>query len=219
MLDRNFNKPIPKYILNLIKKADKKCYKSPSSIRRFYSYFTKYNDELIKVTVAVKHKNNNWYCKQVAVHGIDSDMCLVKDLEYSYIFGYCVGWYSEGIADIKKNYETDYWCEALDKYYDPFAPVLNKEYILKQEEFKYSAVDKYYFIDVMKYLRLYKKFPLAEMLVKLGLSKFATSKMILTKLEKDKKFRKWIVKNRATLMNHYFYTNTLISAYKSYKDL
>ena len=219
MLDRNFNKPIPKYMLNLIKKTDKKCYKYPSSVRRFYSYFTKYKGELIKVTVAVKHKNNNWYCKQVAVHGIDSENCLLKDLEYSYIFGYCVGWYSEGIADRKKNYETDYWCYAEDKYYDPFAPVLNKEYILKQEEFKYSAIDKYYFEDVMKYLKLYRKYPLAEMLVKLGLSKLATSKSILTRLEKDKKFRKWIVKNNTILMNHYFYINAIISAYKGNKDL
>ena len=113
--------------------------------------------ELLKITVAVRNKGKAWYCKQVAIHGIHSDNCLVKDMEYFIIGGYVVGWFNEGITKFPKWYETENWCEAPDKYYNPYAPSVNKEYILTFEQYKYSAIDKYNNVDVFKYLRLYEK--------------------------------------------------------------
>ena len=54
-------KPIPKYILNLIKKADKQDRLNQNSQKRFYAYLTTNDKELVKVTVAVKNKGKNWY--------------------------------------------------------------------------------------------------------------------------------------------------------------
>ena len=48
-------KPIPKYMLALIKKEDKKRYAEPTGKTRYYSYLTKNDGELVCVTVAVKH--------------------------------------------------------------------------------------------------------------------------------------------------------------------
>ena len=73
-------KPIPKYILAAINKKDKSCYPSPCGSTRFYAYLAIWNKELVKVTVSVKQKNRKWYCKQVAVHGIHSEKCFVKDI-------------------------------------------------------------------------------------------------------------------------------------------
>ena len=40
MLDRNYIKPIPKKIIAAIKREDKKRYKAPCGISRFYSYLS-----------------------------------------------------------------------------------------------------------------------------------------------------------------------------------
>ena len=49
-------KPVPKYIVNLIRKRDKEVHPKPCGNTRFYSYLTKNDGELVKVTVAVKHR-------------------------------------------------------------------------------------------------------------------------------------------------------------------
>ena len=89
-------RPIPKNVLKLIRKKDKELYPKPTSLKRFYSYLTKNDGELVKVTVAVKHKFTAWYCKQVAVHGIDSDYCLVRDMETP-----CISSYLKMISDLR----------------------------------------------------------------------------------------------------------------------
>ena len=109
-------RPIPKYILKAIIQKDKKFYPSPAGANRFYAYLAIWKKELVKVTVAVKHHNRKWYCKQVAVHGLRSERCLVKDLEYCYItgMGFRVGWYTEGIQHYRKFFESSHWCTAND---------------------------------------------------------------------------------------------------------
>ncbi len=98
MIKKEFIKPIPKYIVKKILKADKER-QYPTKLLRFYTYLTKMKGELVKITVALKNnRNGKLMMKQVAVHGVDSDICLVKDLEYCYLglYAYKVGWYAEG---------------------------------------------------------------------------------------------------------------------------
>ncbi len=47
---------IPKYILKRIEKEDAKRHPAKTGDVRFYAYLTKNDGELVKVTVAVKHK-------------------------------------------------------------------------------------------------------------------------------------------------------------------
>lgn len=211
-------KPIPKYIESLIKKKDKKNYNYYSGHTRFYSYLAKLKNELVQVYVAVKSKNKKWYCKQVAVHFMHENECMVKDIEFYYFTGYVVGWYEQGLTKSQKWFENG-WDIAYDKYFNMNSLVVNKEYALKFNRYKYSAVDNYYGTNILKYLRIYEKFPIAEMLVKLELQNYATSKMLLNKLSKDKAFRKWIYNNRCEIQIKGYYVSTILNAYKDNKSL
>ena len=184
-------RPIPKYILNAIMRKDKKFYPTPAGINRFYAYLAVWKKELVKVTVAVKHYKRKWYCKQVVVHGLRSTRCLVKDLEYNYIgMGFRVDWYKEGIQHYKKWFKTSYWCTANDNTYDPYATIINPNFIYKFPEYKYCAYDLYKGVDILPYLRLYEQYPQVEYLVKLGFSDYVHSKQILRECSKNKAFCK-----------------------------
>ena len=213
-------KPIPKYIREKIHQYDKKFYNGTYARNHFYSYLTKNDGELVKVTVAVKEKRNKWYCKQVAVHGVHSDKCFVKDMYYTYIGGYSVGWHAEGLTNQRCWYEYGEWGWTTDDMFDPYAPIVNREYILEKfPEYKYSAIDKYTGIDVFKYLRLYEQYPQIEYLTKLGLHNIAMSTQILRLCGKDKNFRKWIAKNRQDIVLSDYYVSSIIKAYKTGKSI
>lgn len=123
-------RPIPKYIVELIKKKDIAYCPEQSGHTRFYSYLTKNDGELVKVTVAVKTRYNKWYCKQVAVHGIHSTDCFIKDIIYYHIGGYVAGWHDLGLSKYLNWYEQG-WDYSQDKYFDPYAPLVNIDYALK----------------------------------------------------------------------------------------
>lgn len=212
-------KPIPKYIKKLIEREDKKDFKKPCGATRFYAYMSRFKKELIKITVAVKHYKGQRYYKQVAIHGLNAKKCFTKDMIFYYIGGYHVGWFSEGIQKNEKWYEDDKWYLANDDCYDPYAPIVNREYILKFPELKYSAITEYGYVDVFKYLRIYKQYPQAELLVKFGLSYLAKLKSILSMIAKDKAFRRWIIKNRNDIATHKYYAETIITSFKQNKPL
>lgn len=211
-------KPIPKYIEKKIKAIDRTY---PVRGRtRFYAYLTKNDGELVKVTVAVKEKKNKWCCKQVAVHGVHSDKCFVKDMEFTYVGGYIVGWYAEGFGKHKPWYEDGYWGWTDDKLFDPYAPIVNRDYILQHfPEYKFSAIDRYTGVDVFKYLRLYEQYPQIEYLTKLGLHNLAMSKQILKLCGQDKRFCKWLAQNRSTLNKFFLYIPVVLEAYKKNQNV
>ncbi len=212
-------KPIPAYIAKRIRNKDMKNFQGGNV--RFYAYFAKMKGELVKITVACKTYKNQWFCKQVAVHGVHSDVCYVKDMEYG-IMGFRVGWYSHGLSDHRTTYEDDRWYSAEDKYYDPIAEVVNKKFALKFDAYKYSVIDKYPYFNAIKYLRIYEQYPQAEYFIKLGLQHLATNKTILRKAGTDKNFRRWLVKYARQLRNEcgnypYFSGQIILSAYKTNK--
>ena len=209
-------KPIPKNILNKIKKLDLQEYPKPNGNTRFYKYFTQNRKELCEVVVAVRNHYKNWYCKQVVVHGINTDKVYLQDIGLTMGF-YKVGWYREGIS--KYPHWTDYdWGYNDAKYFRINAPIINKEYISKLEKYKYSAVDLYKYTDILNYLKFYEKYPKCELLVKAGMSNLATSIQILRLCEKDKNFCKWLYKNKYKASSGY-YISSIINAYKQNKDI
>ena len=212
---------IPKYIAERICQRDLKIYSTPEKHVRFYAYLALWKGkELIKITVAARHYRKKLYMKIVAVHGVHASKCFIKDLEYNYMgaMGYRVGWYAEGLQKCDKWYERG-WCWAEDKYYDPYAPIVNYEVIDKLPEYKYSAYKQYGGENLFKYLRVYEKYPQAEMFVKFGLSEYALSKQLLEKSAKDKKFRKWLIKHCGELYLGHYYISTILSSYKTDKPL
>lgn len=89
-MNANYIRPIPKRIEKRILDYDAK--RTDYRGLRFYSYLTTIQKELVKITVAVRNKNKKTrLIKQVAIHGVYSDKCLVKDMEYSFMGNYRVG--------------------------------------------------------------------------------------------------------------------------------
>ena len=195
-------KPIPKYIIRKIRKLDDENRFVTDTSTRYYSYLTKINKDLARLIVACKVKDHQWFCKQVVVHTMNSDHCLVRDIDYS-LFGYIVGWSKQILTYSHRRYDDGKWYKSDDKYYNVLCPIINKNYALKIDKYKYSAINKYKYLDIIKYLKIYEKYPQAEYLVKLNLSQFATNKSILKQVGKDKNFRKWLIKSRDYLKNEY----------------
>lgn len=213
-------RPIPKRILAIVRQADEQNFPQPNGHVRFYSYLTTARRELIKVTVAVKHIRKRWFCKQVAIHGLYSSKCYVKDMEYCGYFGmgFRVGWYDEGLQKYRNWYERG-WCWAADKYYDPSCPTLNLQFVGTLPEFRYSAFEYYRGADILGYLRLYTAYPQIEYLMKFGLSNIAQNVTVLKRCGKDKNFCKWLIKNRAEIAANYHYIPVIMEAYKSGRPL
>lgn len=219
MLTKEMIKPIPKYMVAIIKREDKKHYKIPCGNTRFYSYLTTWKKELVKVTVAVRHYRKQWVYKQVSVHGLTSDNCLARDIEFFYIGGYVVGWYDLGVYNRKKEWEDGKWYSCERKYFNPYSITVNLDYLERFPEFKYSEYKNAttIFADILGYLRLYKQFPEMEYLIKSGLKYYAMSKMILRQMHKDKSFHKWLMSNKDTAMsNGWYYCDVLLKAYKKH---
>ena len=212
-------KPIPKYILARIKKADKQNNVTLPHQTRFYAYLTKNDGELVKVTVAVKYRYKKWLYKQVAVHGIHSDLCFVKDMAFYYACGYVVGWYEQGAQKAPRWYESVEWCIGYDKYFDPQATIVNREFLDKFPEYKYSAVNLYNGVTVLKYLRFYETYPQIEYLMKAGLDDYVFSKQILQKIGKNKSFAKWLMKKRAELTENKYYVDVILRTFQTGKPL
>ena len=214
-------KPIPKYILTKIRRLDMaRCPEQKGAIR-FYSYLTSIKGELIKITVAVRSRCKKWYCKQVAAHGVKSDKCCVKDMEYAYLggMGFRVGWYAEGLQNYERWYENSKWYYAGGKYYNPWADTVNSEFVGKFPEYRYSAYQHYKGRCIIEYLKLYEQYPQTEYLLKLGLFNIHDSVMILKRIAKDKKFCKWLIQHRDEIALKYHYATTVLQAYKSGKSL
>lgn len=107
------------------------------------------------------------------------------------------------------------WCWADDKYYDPYAELINPNFIDRLPEFKYSAYKLYQGCDIFKYLRLYRQYPQIEMLMKLGFSRIAMSTTILKHCGTDKAFCKWLISNKELLQSRHYYIDVIIRAYKT----
>lgn len=211
-------KPIPKYIVKRIEQMDKKGHPQ-NGTNRYYSYLTKNDGELVKVTCCVKTRYNKICIKQCIIHGLDSKVCFVKDTDYTIIAGYRTGWYYEGHTKYPKWYEDGKWDWALDKYFNIYSPIVNKEFVGKFKEFKYSAYKEYPYVDILQYLRLYRQYPECEYMVKLGLAKYTDSKQILNKLHKDNRFKKFICKSSKQLAEKTYYIKAILDAYKHNLDL
>ena len=220
-MNANYIRPIPKRIENRILSYDAKH--GDNKGLRFYAYLTTIRKELVKITVAVRNKGKRTrLIKQVAIHGVYSDKCLVRDIEYNYMGGYRVGWFAEGIkypCNIPPFYNDGKWYAVEYKYFNPWAPVINPKFALTLPQFCYSAVEIQDPPCIITYLRTYLKYPQVEYLVKAGLGKFVDSTMILKKIGEDKAFRKWLMAHRAELAEHYYYVDVILRAFRTGKPL
>ena len=220
-MNANYIRPIPKKIEKRILAYDAEH--ADNKGLRFYAYLTTIRRELVKITVAVRNKGKRErLIKQVSIHGVYSDQCLVRDIEYNYMGGYRVGWFAEGIKypyNMPPYYNDGKWYAVEYKYFNPWAPVINPKFAVTLPQFRYSAVELQDPPCIVTYLRTYLKYPQLEYLVKAGLGKFADSKLILEKIGQDKSFRRWLMANREELIHNYYYVDVVLRAYRTGKPL
>ena len=220
-MNPNYIKPIPKRIERQILNYD--AQHNDYTGLRFYAYLTTIQKELVKVTVAIRNKGKKTrLIKQVAIHGVFSDKCLVKDMEYSFMGNYRVGWYDEGIKypyNMRPFYNDGIWYAVDFKYFNPWTHVINPQFALSLSQFRYSAVNIQNPPCIITYLRTYLKYPQAEYLVKAGLGKYVGSTMILKKIVSDKDFRKWLMVHREELRAHHYYVDVVLRGYRTGKPL
>lgn len=214
MLEKKYIRPIPKTIRAQILELD--TWVCPEQqYTRLYAYLTSMNNELVQITVAVKNgKRKIRSVKQIIVRGVYSDNVLVRDVDYFYGCGYIVSWQSEGYTRRQYERADGRWYSTEYKYYKLNTRVINPKYALRYEEFKYSCLDKYPTLNAIEYLRKYLKYPTIKYLVKNRLENYIGSKAILAKAQKDKAFRKWLIQNRKTLCDGFFYVKVVLRAYR-----
>lgn len=213
-------KPIPKYILAEIRKKDLRAWPEQTAVLRMYSYLTKFQKELVKIMVAVRNHKKQWYCKQVAIHGVKSDNCLVRDIEYKYFgMGYRVGWYAQGLTKYMPWYEDGKWYSVDFKYYNPYTVPVNLEYIGKFPEYRHSAYQHFKGFCIIKYLKLYGQYPQTEYLLKAGLHKIHDSVTVLKRIAKDKNFYRWLIAHKTEIMSENCYVGSIMQAYKTGKPI
>ena len=214
MLEKKYIRPIPQTIRAQILELD--TWVCPEQqYTRLYAYLTSMNNELVQVTVAVKNgKRKIRSVKQIIVRGVYSDNVLVRDMDYFYGCGYIVSWKTEGYTRRQYERADGRWYSTEYKYYKLNTRVINPKYALRYEEFKYCCLDKYPTLNAIEYLRKYLKYPTVEYLVKYGLENYIGSKAILAKAQKDKAFRKWLIQNRKTLCEKFFYVKVVLRAFR-----
>ena len=144
-------------------------------------------------------------------------------MEYNYFgYGYRVGWFTEELQSSQKRFEDGKWYAADTKYYDPYAPLINRGVIAKIPEYKYSAYLHYTGRDIISYLRIYERFPQTEYMLKNGLCAYVENISLLKKFGKDKKFCKWFIRHRKELALPYgntYNVTTIREAYKTGRPL
>lgn len=210
-------KPIPKYIMDEIYKRDIKIHPWQESMVRYYAYLTIWKKELVKVTVAVTTQKKQWCCKQVAVHGVNSSKLRQRHGIQLFRLRLSRRLVHGRIAAYQKRFEDGKWYTADTKYYDPYAPLINRSVIAKIPEYRYSAYQHYSGRDIISYLRIYSRFPQTEYMLKNGLCAYAENITLLKKFAKDKKFCQWFIRHRKELALPYGNTYNITTIREAYK--
>ena len=210
-------KPIPNEIIKRIQNLDYKFYAGCSGVR-IYSYLTTIDKEVVKVTVAAKMYKEQLLLKQVAAHGVNSEDCWVKDMEYCSLgMGYSFGWKDQNVGP-EKWYEKRGWCSAPFKYYNALSYLVNIGF-LNKTKYKYCGYQNFRGRCIITYLKLYEQYSQIEYLMKADLQHLAYRKMLLKKMSKDKSFCKWILQNSKELKDKYYASDIIIKAYNQSKTL
>ena len=222
-------KPIPKRILEQIRKFDFEQHPDQKGRDRWYSYLTSIKGDLVKITVVCKTFYKKWHCKQVAARGVKSELIWIKDMVHHRMAGYIIGWTPENYKPhaYRQWYADGIWYsedKRKDKrkgiQWNPWSMLINPEYAWKFKEYQYSAHQLFRGDCIIEYLKLYVKFPQTEYLVKLGLNYLHDKITILQRIAKDRKFCKWLINHRNELTADYnVYAGTVIQAYKTGKPI
>lgn len=213
MYDKVFFNPIidwsddnyPVYLVDKIKDIATSSY---SWYSNFFKY-TAYDDNLkqfVTHTYAVNITKSKGTRVQEIVREYENMPTVWRNAFYS-SYGCYKGFHA--VWNKKKyNYYSYYDCECDDEwsempkwldeksvpnYYHELTTA--EEIIANDLTLRYFSWSPSSKVNLMKYIRLYRQYPIGEMLMKLGLYRFCESEKALKTVTENKRFRKWIFAN------------------------
>ena len=131
--------------------------------------------------------------KEVIRRSEDNEIILVKDMDFTTMGGYRCLW-----QDSKTSWYSYYRCDGLWNERSIKHFNVNRFHLFTAEDLtKLDPTLKYCNYksgDVIAYINTYRRYPELEFLSKLNIEFLAYSKMFLNKIEKDNKFRKFVIK-------------------------
>ena len=113
-------------------------------------------------------------------------------------------------------YENDFYFNEKTEYkWKLYAKEINNinELITHDENIKYCAYKENRYIDFIQYIRLYREYPIAEMLMKLDLTRMIHEKALKV-ISENKEFRIYLFNNAEDLCRNRF---AFITAYNAFK--
>lgn len=114
---------------------------------------------------------------------------FVKNIYFTRLGGYTPVFEARNCGYYFLKSEFEQWYEAYPQYFQFESVLLNADILTDIEEFKYCG---YSGGDIIKYLNEYRNNPMIEYFGKLNLP---ISHLLISKMEKDKRFRTFVFKN------------------------
>lgn len=200
----------------------------------FFSYFEYQRKKLAISTVAVrvsqqfkKKKTPTIFIKKCVIRILGNEKkerVYVRDVDYAYIAGYRASYHSMRKHDTKtkryivNDYDDATWYGVDPRYFRLYYEhdFLNMSF-LNNTEFRYCAYD--WKSDLSHYLAAYRQNPKIELITKLLSSKFAASKVITSRVEKDRSFLIFLKNNAAEISASNANVNIVVNAYTSKKTI
>lgn len=195
----------------------KKIAWNTNSYASYLEYDTK-NKEFIKHVYAFKQTKKKWYCQEVYRES-ESGKASGKNYYYqSYGMAngmrtiwedcgtYYLDYYEEKLEDYDKpdSYANRFYCIQLTTLEDIIANDLSLKYCKWNGE-----------VDAFSYIKVYRKYPIAEMLMSLNLSDLALNEKCLKFMSENKSFCKYIHNYAKEIKDNHISFNALKNAFKT----
>lgn len=202
-----------------IEKIDGKGIPASAPLATYFSFLE--NDKkygLVEILIgAKKYKKKDSYQTFYQMIAVIPENPEYPVLARNWEFGYIGGFRTYGY---KKNEQNAPWYEKIfyiTKYFDYNIPKEEmftlKDLIKMDENLKYCAYRNNHYIDAIHYIRLYRKYPIAELLMKIGIQKMLEEKA-LEVISENKMFCKYLMKNKDDLIDR---KSSFITAYNAFK--
>ncbi len=197
--------PVVEFIDEPISLEDK--LKAISYNRNRYASYLEWdskNKEFIKHVYSFKQTRKKWYCQEVYRES-ENGRTFGKNYYYE-SYGMSCGMHT--IWDDCKTFYLDYYEEKFEEQDKP-DPDADKFYCIQLTTLEYMIANDISLryckwngdIDAFKYIKIYRKHPIAEMLMKLNLSSLVLNEKCLDYMEKNKSFCKWLYQHKDKIKN------------------
>ena len=201
-------------------------YKWSNELKFSYVDYDKKLDCFVAHIYGVKQVKNKYKIEEVM--RIAEDYTTISKNCYYVNWGMAAGFHI--VYDRKNGYRSSYYGSTeyvKEFYYNPEAEydwkifvheiIELSDLIAKDETIKYCSYKENSHINFIQYIRLYRKYPIAEMLMKLGFTRMIHEKGLKI-ISENKEFRTWLFNNQNEIHAKNMAFQTVYNAFKKNKS-